>query len=104
MATTNKTSAKTAKKATKAPAKKTSKKTVKAQVSFRPEREQVPFFTFRITRQSIYWAILSIFILCLGLWVVKLHIEVQDILNKIEENEAASASLVLPVTEEPATE
>ncbi len=94
----------TAKKAApkKAPAKKTTTKvrTVSAASrrataiqSFRPMRSDEPFFTFRITHQTLYWLILSGIVLLLGIWVVDINTKVQKIYDEIDATNSAIYNL-----------
>lgn len=93
MATAKKTTATktTAKKttATKKPAaKKSSAKQTKnaALRSFRPAKITEPFFTFRITRQTVYWLIISVIVIGLAAWVMQLNARVQAIYDQIDQN------------------
>jgi len=52
--------------------------------SFRRSPEELPFFQFRITQQSVYWLILCLLILGLGIWVVTLSVKVQSLYDQIE--------------------
>lgn len=84
----------TSKKApTKKPATKTKSKAASAKKpaavalqSFRPAKPTEPFFTFRITRQTVYWLILSVIIIGLAAWVLQLSARVQSIYDQIEQN------------------
>jgi hypothetical protein len=77
-----------------ATAKKTTKKssTTKSKRvpmrSLRPSAEESPFLTFRVTAQSVYWLIVSLLILALGVWVVTLSVKVQDLYDQIETTSA----------------
>jgi hypothetical protein len=82
----------TAKKATKkVSAKKSTAKKVSAPRKAKPGnlksfvvyKEPTPFFTFKITDQTVYWTILLLMILGLGYWVLQIQINIADILNKI---------------------
>lgn len=68
------------------------KKTTKpaAPRSLRRSTDNTPFFTFRITQQTIYWLILSILVLALGIWITYLNIKVQTIYDHIETINSAS--------------
>lgn len=73
--------------AAKAPVRKTTVKSPKkaakpAEVrSFRAVKNPVPFKTFKITKQTIYWIILVAFIVFAQLWILKLQIEVASLLE-----------------------
>lgn len=88
----------TAKKATstkKAPTKKATrvktvaapkKKAVKNQdvQSFKIAPETEPFMTFRVGRQTIYWAIFGIAVIALTLWVASLQKNINDLYDQID--------------------
>ena len=95
----------TAKKATvkKAPSKPTTKTRVKRvsasapQVqSFKPAPLEEPFFTFRITHQTFYWLILAVIVLMLGLWVININDQVQQIYDQIDAVNAATEAMPDP--------
>lgn len=97
----------TAKKATKktsvkrAPSKPVRTTTVKRShvrasnsvESFRVAKRDEPFFTFRITHQTVYWALLAIIVLSLGLWVIDINDRVQRIYDQVDSLNAEAASL-----------
>lgn len=77
----------------KAPAKKTTTKvrTVSApgrnktaMASFKPAPAPEPFFTFRITHQTLYWLVLSGIVLLLGVWVIDINNKVQQIYDDVD--------------------
>lgn len=104
MATTKKAATKTTKNKTKkAPSRPAVKTTVRrasqsnAQVkSFTRVNETEPFFTFRITHQTLYWLILSLIVLALGMWVININDKVQRIYDEIDRTSAEEQSLVIP--------
>ena len=51
--------------------------------SFKLSRELLPFMTFRITRQTVYWSVLLIIVMILELWVLKLQLDVIHITDSI---------------------
>lgn len=76
----------------RAPAKSTATKVTRvtrpAQTqmrSFRPAAVSEPFFTFRLTRETLYWLILSAIVLALGIWVTNINIKVQMIYDQIDQ-------------------
>ncbi|MFZ1301386.1 MAG: hypothetical protein WAQ27_02275 [Candidatus Microsaccharimonas sp.] len=86
MATAKKTSAKktTAKKAPVKKAAVTKKAATKKHApvrSFRVAADNPSFTTFKISRQTIYWVILVAFIIFMQLWILKLQIEVSNIIE-----------------------
>ena len=82
-----KVSAKTAVKSKDTPSKSTRKRSVLKRASnselrsFRIVKEDVPFTSFRITRQTIYWVILVAFIIFAQLWIIKLQVDVAALLD-----------------------
>jgi hypothetical protein len=90
MATAKKTTKKAAPK--RAPAKSSSSTKVTRVArpktpevrSFRRARASDPFFTFRITHQTLYWLILAGIVLGLGLWVIDISNKVQKIYDQID--------------------
>jgi len=52
-------------------------------VSFKPCRDTRPFVQFKITDQTVYWSVMLILILLLGLWVVDSQIKILDILQNM---------------------
>lgn len=89
MATTKKKPASKA-KATKvrsaAPRKKSNKK--QPVRSFRVAKPESPFFTFSITKQTVYWLVLSAVVLVFGLWLIKLQSDIQGIYDSIDATNA----------------
>lgn len=76
----------------KAPAKRASasaKKSAPARsrlfaVNIVPDTQ--PFMTFRMTTQTLYWLIFGVTILALGLWVLKLNLEIISLYDQIDQN------------------
>lgn len=69
----------------KAPTKKaaSSKAAAVAPVrSFRLSRNDVPFGSFKVTRQTIYWIILVSFIIFVQLWIIQLQIDVATLIER----------------------
>ncbi len=70
--------------ARKSPAKKTSarKKAATPEIrSFRVAKDNPPFTTFRITRQTFYWVVLVSFIVFVQLWIISLQVEIAGLLD-----------------------
>jgi hypothetical protein len=59
-----------------------SKKSV-AMKHFRISKEPGPFMSMCVTKQTVYWLILSAYIILLSMWVLKIYIDTQTILNGI---------------------
>ena len=83
MATKKKTPAKkvAAKRAT--PKKTVVRKQAAADQAFKVVREKTPFLTFKVTEQTVYWAILFIYVFALSLWVLRIQLDILDIVNQI---------------------
>ena len=79
----------TAKKRT--PVKRTSKasKPTKAQPikSFRMAKAPVPFTSFKITRQTVYWVILVSFIIFTQLWILRLQMDVATLTEQLSSEQ-----------------
>ena len=54
--------------------------------SFKLQREPRRFLTFKVTDQTIYWAILLVYIMGLSLWVLNIQIDTYHILDSISFN------------------
>ena len=54
--------------------------------SFRVTKDDTPFFTFKLTRQTVYWLALSAVVIAFTLWILKLQSDIQDIYNSIDAN------------------
>ena len=71
----------------KAPAKKTTHrkatKTGQKVHSFRVTKDYTPFFTFRITRQTVYWLILVAFVIVMQIWVLSVLNQVNTAINDL---------------------
>lgn len=61
--------------------------------TLRVTRETTPFFTFRMTRQSLYWLIFSLAILGLGSWTLYLNLRIIEIYDQIDHNNLTVDSL-----------
>ncbi len=58
--------------------------------SFRAAPRSEPFFTFRITHQTLYWIILAVVVVTLAAWVLSISIKVQHIYDQIDATNEAS--------------
>ena len=58
-----------------APRKKATKKSA-AMKSFRVYKNDESFATFRVTRQTFYWAVLLLFIIVSQLWILKIQMDI----------------------------
>ena len=95
MVTRKKTVKKSAAKVAHKPATTPSKSKVTPMRSFAPARATEPFFTFRITHQTLYWTILAVLVLALGLWVISINDKVQRIYDQIDASNAAVSEMTL---------
>jgi cell division protein FtsL len=83
-----------ARKAHKTPVK--SKKSTKlsllgARIKLQPEENE--FMTFRVTRQTVYWLVLSLVIILFTLWLTRLQADIQDLYDQIDANTAEMSTL-----------
>lgn len=53
--------------------------------SLKVAKDNPPFRTFKVTRQTFYWATLMLYIVVLQLWIVKLQL---DVATQLEQYEA----------------
>jgi len=51
--------------------------------SFRLSRDTLPFFSVHITKQTIYWSILLIFIMLMQLWILNLQLDIIKITDSV---------------------
>ena len=82
----------TAKKVAAAPAKKPASKKTSTKAasaprteSFRLSRESQSFISSRITLQTVYWSILAIVILIVGLFILNVQLDILETLDGISE-------------------
>ena len=78
--TTKATEAKTSKVAVKKPAKKAKKIVLK---NFKISKEPLPFMTFKITEQTLYWFVMLSLVFCLALWIMNIQIKTSAIIDTI---------------------
>ena len=65
----------------KSPKKKAYQKKMK---SFKMSRETMPFMTFRVTDQTIYWTVLLLLIVVLFVWVLRIQIDIATLLINVQ--------------------
>ena len=94
MATSKAAKKSVSKKAPTRPVAKTKVKHVAKAKKPAPATE--PFLTFRLTNQTLYWAILAAFVLGLGIWVTVISVKVQHIYDTIDATNAQADALVIP--------
>lgn len=81
-ATKKKPAAKAAPKAKSTSKKAPVKKTAELR-SFRVSPDEKPFYSFKITKQTIYWIILVAVIVITQLWILKLQLDVVNITDAL---------------------
>lgn len=59
----------------------------------RLEREETAFFTFRITRQTLYWLMLGAVVLLFTVWLMQLQSDIQDLYDQIDASTAEMSAL-----------
>lgn len=60
--------------------KKVSKKAAEYE-SFKLSSNQPPIKSFKITKQTVYWVIIMAFIIFFQLWIIKLQVEVAQLIQ-----------------------
>ena len=97
MATTKKTTKKApSKPVTRTHVKRVSPVKAPPMRSFAKANAPLPFFTFKFTQQTVYWLILSAFVLLLGVWVIRLNDQVQQIYDQIDKMNTSDDSVIVP--------
>lgn len=86
---------KTTRKKPAAKRSSTKKRTTKNPVykTFKVTNPDAPFFSVRITAQTVYWTILSLAVLAFGLWVIALQLQA----NSLYEDMQAEQTYITPV-------
>ncbi len=108
MATRTKTTAKKAsqKNVVKAPARKPTKRTVKtanradSMQSFHMAKSDKPFFTLQPDRQTVYWTVLALCVLGLGVWMIDINQKVLDMYDHIDRQTISNDTLTAPEIKE----
>ena len=54
--------------------------------SFKRSPEPHPFMTWKATHQTVYWLIICLFTLGIGIWMISLNIKVQKIYDEAEQH------------------
>ena len=71
-------------KTTKIAAAKTTKKAKKVALkNFKVSKEPLPFMSFKITEQTLYWFVMLSLIFCLALWILDIQIKTTAIIDAI---------------------
>ena len=63
-----------------------SSKAAPAMRSFHVAKAPRSFFTFELTEQTAYWAILCAVVLAFGVWVLSINIQIQAIYDQIDSS------------------
>lgn len=71
--------------------------------SFQVSEQKEPFFSVRITTQTIYWAILSILVLSLGLWINDINDRVQAIYDQVDAMNRSADEVDSTIKSKPST-
>lgn len=71
-------------------------KKIAAPQSLRLAKADKPFFTFAITQQTLYWAIICGAVLALGLWTIAIQINVNNIYDRIEMDSTTLEDMPAP--------
>ncbi len=61
--------------------------------SFKLSKPDQSFVTLRPSVQTVYWLILSLAVLALGIWVVNLTLKVQDLYDQIDATYEQTSSM-----------
>lgn len=102
MATKKTTAKKSPVKKASAPRKSAAKKSTKrrsvaSRVSLRNhiglQPEESSFFTFRITKQTLYWLVLGAVVIMFTLWLTKLQSDIQDLYDQVDASAAETSVL-----------
>jgi len=78
---------KSSKTATKRTAKSSSSGSVQ---HLKLQREKEDFLTFRVNRETIYWAVLGAVVILFTAWIMQLQADIQKIYDDIDADTAAS--------------
>lgn len=99
MVATKKTPAKTTKRkpaarkpspSTAARMKTVSRKKVQPMRTLHVTKDDSDFVSLRFTKQTLYWCIISIAVLGLGIWVAVLNYQIQSIYDKIDASTSSN--------------
>lgn len=63
--------------------KKSASKKIGPMQTLRLSRNDHPFMTTRITRQTVYWAILLVYIMVLQIWILNIQLDIIQITDSI---------------------
>ena len=57
------------------------------------QAEKEDFMTFRVNRETVYWAVLGAVVILFGLWIMQLQADIQGIYDDIDAS-AAEADII----------
>jgi len=80
---TKKTISKVKSSVKKSLVKKTHPKQAEAMRSFRISPDTLPFFGVQVTKQTVYWSALLIFIMIMQLWILNIQLDVIKVTDSI---------------------
>ena len=69
--------------AKKASSKRASKRELR---SFKVARSNRPFMSFQVTDQTVYWAVIGVLVIALGVWVTYLQVKINEIYDQVDAN------------------
>ncbi|MEO8691425.1 MAG: hypothetical protein ABI397_01420 [Candidatus Saccharimonas sp.] len=76
--------------------RKTSAKRSSSTKSFHRAAPDRPFFSLQPNIQTVYWIILAVPVIALGLWVSNISMQVQSLYDQIDAANAASSVMSIP--------
>lgn len=91
--TTRKKSSTNPKARSKVTRKAPPKKRTNAQRSFKVSKPITPFFTFQLTKQTLYWLVIGGVVLLFGIWLLELQSDIQSIYDSIDAVNADAGNI-----------
>jgi hypothetical protein len=64
--------------------------------SFKRSPDDMPFYTFRFTRQTVYWIVITFLVLAIGTWVLYLTVRVQRVYDLIHVVDTDASEITTP--------
>lgn len=65
--------------------------------SFKRSPDSTPFYTLRFTQQTVYWIVITLLILAVGVWVLYLTARVQQIYDIVHSDTYQESNIVMPL-------
>ena len=56
-------------------------------------REESAFMTFKITKQTVYWAVLGLVVIMFTVWLMRLQSDIQSLYDQIDSTNAETSLL-----------